>query len=443
MDRIIFHIDVNSAYLSWSALEKLQNGSDVDLRAIPAIVGGDMAKRHGVVLAKSIPAKAYGITTGEPIVSALRKCPGLFIEPPDHSLYSRRSRELMTLLADICPDIEQVSVDECYMDYSAIQMLYPSPEAAAHIIKDRVREQLHFTVNVGISDRKVLAKMASDFRKPDLVHTLYSYEIQDKMWPLPVSALFMCGHSSVEALRKLEILTIGDLARADRSVLEAHLKSHGTLLWEYANGIDDAEVATVQADAKGIGNSTTLSRDAEDRETAHLVLLSLAESVARRLRAAGQCCLMVSVEIKYNTFRKASHQTTLFSPTSQTDLLYRTACALFDELWDGTPVRLLGLRSSKLTAVGEPVQMSLFDYQADLQPASPQNHSPAGKASADAAPVVTPAPAVPAREKREKLDAALDAIRKRYGENAVVRGSLMRQSGGEKKSEKNLRPPKL
>ena len=426
MDKIIFHIDVNSAYLSWSALEKLHNGSDTDLRTIPAIVGGDMAKRHGVVLAKSIPAKAYGIVTGEPIVNAMRKCPNLVLEPPDHKLYSRRSRELMTLLSDICPDIEQVSVDECYMDYTSVSGQYPSPEAAAHMIKDRVREQLHFTVNVGVSDRKVLAKMASDFRKPDLVHTLYSYEIQEKMWPLPVSSLFMCGHSSVEVLRKLEILTIGDLAHTDRSILEAHLKSHGALLWEYANGIDDSEVAVVRADAKGIGNSTTLSRDAEDSDTAHLVLLSLAESVARRLREAGQCWLMVSVLIIYNTFRKASHQTTLFTPTSQTDLIYRTACDLFDELWDGTPVRLLGLRSSKLCSAGEPVQMSLFDYAA-----APSNAAADSSAAKDIRP---PLSAGPSARRHEKLDAALDSIRKRYGEDAVVRGSLMRPR--EKKDSK-------
>ncbi len=181
MDKIIFHIDVNSAYLSWSALEKLYNGSDTDLRVIPAIIGGDMAKRHGVVLAKSIPAKSYGVTTGEPIVNALRKCPNLTIEPPDHKLYSLRSKELMALLYDICPDIEQVSVDECYMDYTPIRRQYTSPEAAAHMIKEQIKEKLGFTVNIGISDRKVLAKMASDFRKPNLVHTLYSYEIEEKM----------------------------------------------------------------------------------------------------------------------------------------------------------------------------------------------------------------------------------------------------------------------
>ncbi len=361
MDRIIFHIDVNSAYLSWSALEKLHNGSDLDLRTIPAIIGGDMARRHGVVLAKSIPAKAYGIVTGEPIVNAMRKCPGLTLEPPDHKLYSQRSRELMTLLSDFCPDIEQVSVDECYMDYTPIHRQYASPEEAASLIKNRVYEQLGFTVNVGISNRKVLAKMASDFRKPNLVHTLYAHEIQDKLWPLPVSSLYMCGHSSVETLRKLEILTIGDLARANRDVLMAHLKSHGVLLWEYANGIDASAVIIEQAEAKGIGNSTTLSEDAADRETAHRVLLSLAESVAGRLRKSGQAASMISTEIKYNTFKKVSHQTTLLTPTSQTDIIYQTACSLFDEIWDSTPVRLLGIRSSKLVSEGEPVQLSLFD----------------------------------------------------------------------------------
>ena len=420
MDRIIFHIDVNSAYLSWSALEKLQNGSDLDLRTIPAIIGGDIARRHGVVLAKSIPAKAYGIVTGEPIVNAMRKCPGLTLEPPDHSLYSRRSQELMTLLSDFCPDIEQVSVDECYMDYTPIHRRYASPEEAAHLIRNRVYEELGFTVNVGISNRKVLAKMASDFRKPNLVHTLYVHEIPDKLWPLPVSSLYMCGHSSAETLRKLEILTIGDLARANRDVLMAHLKSHGVLLWEYANGIDASTVTIEQTEAKGIGNSTTLSQDAADKETAHRVLLSLAESVAGRLRKSGQAASMISTEIKYNTFKKVSHQTTLLTPTSQTDVIYQTACTLFDEIWDGTPARLLGIRSSKLVSEGEPVQLSLFDLP-----------SPA---SSGAAAGLQAGPSSP--RKREQLDQALDAIRRRYGAGAVVRGSLLASHPQQKSKHK-------
>lgn len=406
MEQIIFHIDVNSAYLSWSALYKMQHGCDTDLRTIPAIIGGDMAKRHGVVLAKSIPAKAFGIVTGEPIVNAMRKCPTLHIEPPDHRLYDKRSGELMQLLSDICPDLEQVSIDECYMDYTPIKELFPSPEAAAEHIRTQIREQLGFTVNIGISDRKVLAKMASDFKKPDLTHTLYSYEIQEKMWPLPVSSLFLCGHSSVETLHKLEIITIGDLAKSDLSILTAHLKSHGKTLWEYANGIDDAIVETEQAEAKGIGNSTTLSKDAVTKEEAHRVLLELAESVARRLRSAGQTAEMLSVEIKYHTFQKVSHQTTLQLPTSGSDTIYRTACALFDELWNGTPVRLLGIRSSKLVSAQEPVQLSLFDL-----PVVQETKNESG-------PHISAA-------KEARLEQALDSIRQKYGADAIVRGSLL------------------
>lgn len=406
MEKIIFHIDVNSAFLSWSALDKLSKGSDIDLRAIPAIIGGDMAKRHGVVLAKSISAKAFGIATGEPIVNALRKCPNLHVEPPSHSLYHKRSEELMQLLFDICPDIEQVSVDECYMDYTPINALFPSPiDAAAHI-RAQVYDNLGFTVNIGISDRKVLAKMASDFRKPNLTHTLYAAEIREKLWPLPVSSLFMCGHSSVETLHKLEILTIGDLAKTDVSILNAHLKSHGKLLWEYANGIDDSIVETSQAEAKDIGNSTTLEKDAVKREDACHILLQLAESVAGRLRSSGQMAKMISVEIKYNTFKKVSHQTTLQTPTAGSDTIYRTACALLDELWDGTPIRLLGIRSSKLLSAQEPVQLSLFDLPA----ANIQEKNTAPHISS---------------EKEANLEKALDSIRKKYGADAIVRGSLL------------------
>ena len=272
---VIFHIDVNSAFLSWTALGRLEQGDPVDLRTIRSIVGGDTSTRHGVVLAKSIPAKAFGITTGEPVVNALRKCPHLVMASPDHNMYRLKSQMLMEHLAGICPDIEQVSIDECYMDYTPIAANYVSPEEAAAFIRHSVFEKFKFTVNVGISDRKVLAKMASDFEKPDKTHTLYQREIAQKMWPLPVSALFTCGHSSAETLHKLGILTIGDLAKTDPAILEAHLISHGRCLWQYANGIDDSTVVLAPSKAKGIGNSTTLSSDATTKEEACKVLLSL------------------------------------------------------------------------------------------------------------------------------------------------------------------------
>ena len=409
VEKIIFHIDVNSAYLSWSALECLAKGEGPDLRSIPSIIGGDMEKRHGVVLAKSIPAKAFGIKTGEPIVNAMRKCPRLLLHPPNHALYHRRSQELMEYLSHISPDIEQVSVDECYMDYTSVAEKYGSPYSAASQIKDRIYEKFGYTVNIGISNRKVLAKMASDFKKPNLVHTLYVDEIQEKMWPLPISSLYMCGQSSVEALRKLEILTIGDLATADKSVIASHLKSHGIMLWEYANGIDDSEVITEHMDLKGIGNSITLAEDALTKEDSYRALLGLAETVAGRLRDSHQLAGMISTEIKYNTFRKVSHQATLPSPVHSTDVIYAKACALFDELWDGTPVRLLGIRTSKLSPEGEPVQLSIFDMEHPL--AFPSRTSGSTFSAA----------------KQQKLDEALDSIRKKYGADSVIRGSLLQK----------------
>ncbi|MDD6202890.1 MAG: DNA polymerase IV, partial [Lachnospiraceae bacterium] len=266
-------------------------------------------------------------------------------------------------------------------------------------IKDSIYEKMGFTVNIGISDKKVLAKMASDFKKPNLVHTLYSDEIKKKMWPLPVSSLLMCGKSSVEELHKLGILTIGELACANPDILSLHLKSHGKMLWEYANGIDNSKIESVPSELKGIGNSTTLPNDVDDLDKIRHALLALADSVAARLRKAGNLAYMVSVEIKYATFSKASHQTTLSVPTQTTEEIYHTACMLFEELWDKTPVRLLGIRTSRLVDASEPIQLSLFDQ-----------HENSKK-----------------YEKQKKLDNAIDDIKKKYGKNAIVRGSMLYQ----------------
>ena len=398
MEQIIFHIDVNSAFLSWSALEKLQNGEKTDLRTIPSIIGGDTTLRHGVVLAKSIPAKAFGIHTGEPVSDALKKCPFLVSCPPDHKLYTERSKLLMAHLSNICPDIEQVSVDECYMDFSPVSSHYTDPVSAATLIKDGIRETFGFTVNIGISDRKVLAKMASDFRKPDLVHTLYQSEISKKLWPLPLSSLFMCGKSSVETLHNLGILSIGDLAKADPQIIVSHLKSHGKTLWEFANGIDDSRVTPVPSEAKGIGNSTTLSKDALTMEEIRKCLLALSESVASRLRKAHMQASMVNVEIKYSSFQTVSHQTTLSAPTNDSGSIYQAACQLTAELWNGNPVRLLGIRTSKLEDMDTPIQLSLFDMTQEK----------------------------PLSDKQKSLNEALDKIRSKYGKDSIVRGTLLK-----------------
>ena len=397
---IIFHIDVNSAYLSWTAVEVLKNGGERDLRMIPAIIGGNQESRHGVVLAKSLPAKKYGIRTGEPVANAFRKCPNLVMEPPSHKMYSEYSHRLMEFLRTYTPDIEQVSVDECYMDFTGIAHRFYSPVEGALEIKNRIYEKFGFTVNIGISVNKLLAKMASDFEKPNRVHTLFPEEIQLKMWPLPVSELYMAGRSSVEQLKKLEIHTIGDLAQMNPEILELHLKSHGRMLGESANGRGDDSVVSVRVDAKGIGNSVTLPKDVVTREEAKEVLLHLAESVGARLREAGQKAGMLSVEIRYHTFENSSHQRQLFRATSNDSEIYHIAVELFDELWDKRPVRLLGIRSSKLQKEDEPEQLSIFDIQREQKDAA-------------------------RTEKQKRLDKALDEIRKKYGEDAVKRGRFL------------------
>lgn len=409
-DNVIFHIDVNSAYLSWTAVKMLHEGYGRDIREIPCIVGGDKKSRHGIVLAKSISAKKYGVVTGEPVVNALKKCPNLEMVPPEHDYYEQMSHELMKLLKSYTPDIEQVSIDECYMDYSGIQNQFHCPQEAAITIKDKVKETLGFTVNIGISDVKVLAKMASDFEKPDKVHTLYRDEIQTKMWGLPVSDLFMAGKSSVDTLHKLGIFTIGQLAESPVNVLEAHLKSHGRILWEYANGIDDSRVNTEKEELKGVGNSTTLARDLDDIEEIFKVLLTLSEKVGGRLRAGKQRAKTIAVEIKYNNFTKCSRQTTVENATDSGTEIYDIVKILFKELWNRTPVRLLGVRTANLVEQGEPEQLSILDME------NWQNQERANNKIIK-----------PSREKMKKLDEALDAIKNKYGKDAVRRASLMKK----------------
>lgn len=398
MAAIVFHIDVNSAYLSWTAVEQLKHGAEVDLRTIPAIIGGDQKSRHGIVLAKSISAKKYGIRTGEPVANAFRKCPNLVIAAPNHKMYREKSHQLMEYLRTYTTEIEQVSVDECYMNFTDIADKFESPVKAAREIKDGVKGRFGFTVNIGISSNKLLAKMASDFEKPDKVHTLFPEEIPLKMWPLPISELFMAGRSSVDTMKKLEIHTIGDLAKTDPKLIELHMKSHGRMLWNFANGIDDSQVQSKRAEAKGIGNSTTLSEDATTYEEVQKVFKSLAQSVGGRLRKAGQKAMMVSMEIKYYNFQSMSHQMQLQKPTNQDNVIYDTACQLFLESWNGEPVRLLGIRTAKLVDASEPEQLSIFDIKLPEKP----------------------------DEKHQKLNQAMEEIRKKFGDSAVIKASEMK-----------------
>ena len=349
------------------------------------------------MLAKSPAAKRYGIRTGEPVANAFRKCPNLAMYPPDHKMYREKSRRLMEYLRTFTKEIEQVSVDECYMDFTGIAGRYHSPVDGAAEIKDGIRDKFGFTVNIGISTNKLLAKMASDFEKPDRIHTLYPEEIKEKMWPLPIGELYMAGRSSVEVLKKLEINTIGDLAQADLKLIMLHLKSHGKMLWEFANGIGTSVVQSEPDEAKGIGNSTTLSEDAATIEEVTPVFERLAQSVGSRLKKAEKKAGMVSMEIKYYDFRTVSHQIQLDKPSNDPEVLKETACSLFLEVWSGEPVRLLGIRTSKLSDETAPEQLSIFDIELPKEP----------------------------DEKHKRLKKAMDEINGKFGEGAVMKASLM------------------
>lgn len=393
MRRVIFHIDVNSAFLAWEACYRIHHlGGTQDLRDLVSAVGGDQEKRHGIILAKSIPAKKYKIHTGETVVSAKQKCPGLILVPPNYDLYNRSSKALLKLLGEYSDRIEQYSIDEAFLDMTGC---CADPVQTAYKIKDRVRRELGFTVNIGISENKLLAKMASDFEKPDRVHTLWKSEIREKMWPLPVGELFYVGHSSKRRLCDLGIFTIGELATMDPAILRSFMKSQGVLIWQYANGIDGSEVVNVPPPAKGYGNSLTTPRDVTDRETAKQYLLSLAETVSARLRADGVKIGVVSISLRDWNVQFCGHQITLSLPTDLTLEIYEAACRCFDELWDGTPLRHLGIHTSRVSA----------DSYRQIQLFERINY-----------------------EKVHKMEMAVDEIRKRYGADSIKRACFLPES---------------
>ena len=308
-DRVIFHVDANSAFLSWTAAYKVKVlGETQDLREIPSVVAGDKASRHSIILAKSGPAKKYGIQTGEPLFQALEKCPDLVVVPPDYELYVEASRHFVNMLRQFSPVVEQYSIDEAWVDMTGTERLWGAPRLAAEQMRKRIWEELGFTVNVGISSNKLLAKMAGDFEKPNKVHTLFPEEVPDKFWPLPVRDLFLVGAATERKLHMLGIRTIGDLAHADMALLRKRLGKHGETIWHFANGRNADAVAPEPAENKGYGNSTTTAQDVLTHDHAHQVLLSLCETVASRMRRDGKCGSCISIHLRTNEFHHFSHQ---------------------------------------------------------------------------------------------------------------------------------------
>ena len=398
MSRLIFHIDVNSAFLSWESARRVKQGLS-DLRDIPACIGGDPKKRTGIVVAKSIPAKKYGITTGEPVAMALRKCPELVIVKSDFELYIKCSRAFKEICASYAPVMESFSIDEVFLDMTGTSLIYPDPIKTAHEIKDKIRDELGFTVNVGISTNKLLAKMASDFEKPDKVHTLFPEEIPTKMWPLSVRDLLFLGKAFEKKLTEAGIRTIGDMAHVSESEIQALLGNKaGHQLHQYALGIDESPVKAKPEEAKGFSVETTFNDDIVSVEQVLPILLEQCDVVTTRMRRKGKKCTSVSVTFRTLDFKNKSHQTTLSNATDMTDEIFRNAIKLFTESWKGEPLRLIGVALTNLTDESFE-QLSLFE----------DNEK---------------------KERHRKLDATMDEIRQKFGNDKITRASIMNSNSG-------------
>ncbi|MCR5398495.1 MAG: DNA polymerase IV [Lachnospiraceae bacterium] len=392
--RYVLHIDVNSAFLAWSAVYRLKElGQKDDLREIPSVVGGDEASRHGIVLAKSTPAKKYGIETAEPIAAARRKCPGLVIVPSDFQTYKKYSNAFIDILRAHTDEVYQYSIDEAWAVFDGFFDSNEQVTAFAYSLKSEIYDKLGFTVNIGVSTKFTLAKIAGDFEKPDKVHTLFEEEVPYKLWPLPVNVILYVGKSMTSSLRKLGILTVKDLYDADPQIISDNLGKFGLSIWESARGADIDPSGWEESEQKGYGNSTTTASNTEDWSTARKILMMLADRVGKRLREDEVYATCISVSARYSDFDHRSRQTTIETPTSSTSDIYDHACLLLGEFWnEDRPIRQLGIRVTKVTSERYE-QLSLFDT------------------------------ALTDCDKRIKADRAMDELRARMGKNAVRRGN--------------------
>ena len=389
-ERIILHIDCNNAFLSWTAVNMLHNGSKIDIRNRYAVIGGDEATRHGIVLAKSIPCKERGVKTAETIYSARHKCPYLDVYPPNYKMYKKYSDIMYTYLCNYSNKIERYSIDECFLDLTDNYSKFGDPVKTAYKIKNEIRDNFGFTVNVGVGNNKLLAKMASDFSKPDKVHTLFSSEIKKKMWPLNVDELFMIGKASSKKLHDLGIDTIGNLANTDIDFLIRHFKSMGKMMWEYANGIDDSSVESDRGNPKSISNSMVLPYDYSNIDEIYKIIRKLSCDTGKKLREKKMYSSNISIWIRFHDFTKVSKQASLENLINGDNDIYENAIKLFNKLWNtdsDKKIRALCVGVSNLTDVYK-VQLDIFSTNKI--------------------------------EEKDELDITLDNIRKKYGDKSIT-----------------------
>lgn len=400
--RIIFHIDVNNAFLSWTAILLLQEGYKIDIRNIPAVIGGDEKRRSGIVLAKSMVAKKYGIVTAETLYSARNKCKNLKVYPPNYYWYYEKSHEFHEYLKQFTPNTLKYSVDEAFLDFTGTKYIYSDYIKLAHHIKDEIKEKFGFTVNVGIANNMLCAKMASDFQKPDRVHTLFDEEVKEKMWPLPIEDLFMVGRSTSKRLRELGINTIGELAQKDINFLTKYFKNQAEFLKNSANGIDDTKVEPHKSKSESISVTETMPKDLQDINELKEILFRQTSEVSRQLRDKNKYCNVVAVIFKNHQFESYSRQTKLDNPTDNTEIIYDKVVEILENSWKNDPIRLIGVRLADLCS-DRKTQISLFDNNT-----------------------------VEEDDKNSSFQKKIDEINKKFGSNSVVPASIVNKIGKNK-----------
>jgi len=360
LKRVVFHIDVNSAFLSWTAVKIMMDGGS-DIRLVPSVVSGDPSDRRSIITAASIPAKKLGIRTAQPVSMALRKYPDLVIVRGDFDWYRKCSRGFIEICRSYSPVLQQFSIDECFLDMT-FRLSGKDPVEVANRLREQVKNELGFTVNVGVGSNKLLAKMASDFEKPDKVHTLWQEEVKEKMWPLGVRDLLWVGKKTEARLISYGIQTIGQLAELDLPHLTRLVGEKFALqLHLNANGIDDSPVETERPEAKSYSAERTFSKDLSDPKDIDRAFFKVACIVAHRIRKDKFKAGCVSIFVKHTDFTTIQKQCTLSQHTDITALILNEARRMLPEIWDGeTPLRQVGLGVSRLTH-DTAEQMSLFE----------------------------------------------------------------------------------
>ena len=360
MERIILHIDVNNAFLSWTAIDLLRKGYPYDIRKTYAAIAGDVKLRKGIIYAKSTPAKKKGVKTAEPIYMALKKCPKLKLFPVNYDWYRYMSRKMFSLIEKYTPDFEVYSIDECFIDYTKVKTLYGDEYLFAKKIQKEIQETLKFTVNIGIANNKLCAKMASDFSKPNQIHTLYQGKNEKKMYPLPIEDLFGIGKKTSQKLRNLKIETIKDLACASSSFLFKYFKNQADWMIASAKGIDDSEVIICPPERKGMSTTRTLPYNLKRKEEIYVHLLPLVEELTVELRRKKKYTKVIAVILKDKYFKNFTHQRKLLNATNQTKEILQVVRSLLQEIEDFEPIRLVGVRFDQLSD-SVVKQISIFD----------------------------------------------------------------------------------